>query len=150
MIMANYKEKIASIEEEMRQLEKRKKEYLQKEKEAERKARNHRISKRGGFLESVLPALKEFSDEQFEAFIKRTLLTDYAAREMNKIKPPSAEPKAVETVEAAGQNSDEANNAPLTAAGKAVDAPAEKPAESAKTSGTAANANSKESRNGAA
>jgi hypothetical protein len=150
MIMANYKDRIASIEEEMRQLENRKKEYLKKEKEAEHKARNHRVCKRGGYIESVVPALKDFSDEQFESFIKRTLLTDYATREMNKIKPPIAEPEAAETAESTGQNSGDVTNAPPTAARQAADATAAKPGESAKTSETTANANGKESRNGAA
>ena len=133
--MANYKGRIANIEEAMKQLEKRKKEYLQKDKTAERKARNHRISKRGGFLESILPDIKEFSDEQFEAFMKKTLLTDYATREMNKIKAQNAPP--------------EQPAAPETD-GRAAGAAAEKPVEAAKTSETAANANGKDSRTGAA
>ncbi len=95
--MSIYKDRIASIEQEMLQLQNRKKEYLQKEKAAERKARNHRICKRGAYLECVLPTIKVFSDEQFEAFIKRTLLTVFATRELGKIKPQNLTPEAAES-----------------------------------------------------
>ena len=133
--MANYKEKIASIDEEMQQLANRKKEYIQRERAAERKARNHRICKRGGHLESVLPALINLTDEQFNMFIKRTLLTEYATRELDKIKPQTAPTESPETEGATEQT---------------ADVPAEKPGESAKTSATTANANAEKSRNGAA
>ena len=133
--MANYKEKIASIDEEMQQLANRKKEYIQRERAAERKARNHRICKRGGHLESVLPALVKLTDEQFNMFIKRTLLTEYATRELDKIKPHTAPTESPETEGATEQT---------------ADVPAEKPGESAKTSATTANANAEKSRNGAA
>jgi hypothetical protein len=129
------KERIASAEEEIRQLQNRKKEYEQKLKAQERKDRNHRICKRGGFLESVLPDLKGFTDAQFETFIKKTLLTDYATREINKVKAQNAPP--------------EAENAESAAARKS-DATAEKPMETAETDAITSNSNSDKSRKGAA
>jgi len=133
--MANYKDRIASAEEEIRQLQNRKKEYEQKLKAQERKDRNHRICKRGGFLESVLPDLKGFTHEQFEAFIKKTLLTDYATREINKFKAQNAPPEAENAESAAAWKSDE---------------PAENPTETAKTDATTSNSNADKSRTGAA
>jgi hypothetical protein len=147
--MANYKEKIASIEDEIKQLENRKKEYLQKEKAAERTARNHRICKRGGYIESILPTLISFSDEQFQTFIKRTLLTDYATRELAKIVPQTIEPEATETVETAEQNGIKTASPPPSTTSKTSSAVVEKPTETAKTSGATPNTNIKESRNGA-
>ena len=133
--MANYKDKIANIDEEMQQLANRKKEYIQRERAAERKARNHRICKRGGHLESVLPALINLTDEQFNMFIKRTLLTEYATRELDKIKPQTAPTESPETEGATEQT---------------ADVPAEKPNEAAKTSAITANTNTEKPRNGAA
>ena len=41
------------------------------QKEQDRKARNHRLCKRHGFLESILPDIITLTDEQFEKFVKQ-------------------------------------------------------------------------------
>ena len=48
-------EKIASIEEEIKQLENKKKRLIQEQKEQERKDRTNRLCKRMGFIEKLLP-----------------------------------------------------------------------------------------------
>ena len=46
----------------------------------ERKKRNHRICKRGGLIESLLPDTIGLSDERFNDFIKRTTANDYGRK----------------------------------------------------------------------
>ena len=78
--------KILSIEEQITALEKKKKEYLQEQKEIDRKARNHRLCKRGGYVEKYLPDIIDFTEEQFEIFVKKVLLTPFTTRAINEIK----------------------------------------------------------------
>jgi hypothetical protein len=73
-------DRIAAIELEMEQLANQRKQLLQQEKEAARKARTNRICKRGGLIEKLLPDTINMTDGQFEAFAKRTLLTDFTRR----------------------------------------------------------------------
>ncbi len=64
-------EKIAGIEETMRQLENQRKQLLQQYKEQERKERTHRLCKRGGLLESIMPDTVTLTDEQFRTFLEK-------------------------------------------------------------------------------
>jgi hypothetical protein len=73
-------EKRMSVEEQIRQLENQRKELLQKERDEERKARNHRLCKRGGLVEKLLPDLIVLTDEQFQIFLNKTLLTEHTRR----------------------------------------------------------------------
>ena len=54
------------IQEEQRRL----KQLEKQQAERERKDRNHRLCKRHGFLESILPDTINLTDEQFQAFVK--------------------------------------------------------------------------------
>ena len=78
-------EKIAGIEENMRQLENQRKQLLQQYKEQERKERTHRICKRGGLLESIMPDTVALTDEQFKTFLEKILLTDSTHRMLANI-----------------------------------------------------------------
>ena len=73
-------EQIAAAREEMAQKEARVKELLQRQKEETRKARTHRLCKRGGQVEKLLPGLAELTEEQFETFVQKTLLTGFAEK----------------------------------------------------------------------
>ena len=73
-------EKIDGIKEEIEQLKARQKQLQQQHNVQERKARNHRLCKRGGIVEKLLPDLITLTDEQFDAFVEKTLLTGYAER----------------------------------------------------------------------
>ena len=64
----------------IRQFENREKMLRQKLSVEERKARNHRLCKRGGFMESLLPELIAMPDEEAKAFL-RLALTSEPARE---------------------------------------------------------------------
>lgn len=82
----NFTDKIASIEEQIKQLENRKKELAQKERNQARRERTHRICDRGGLIESMLPDTIALTKEQFQEFIRKTLLTSIARRELEDIR----------------------------------------------------------------
>ena len=67
----------------IRQLENRKKIIKQKLSVEERKARNHRLCKRGGFMESLVPEAKNMTDEEATALL-RLALTSEPVREYLK------------------------------------------------------------------
>jgi len=56
------------------------KRLMQQQKAEERKARNHRISKRGAHLESLLPDTIMLSDVRFFTFLEKTVANDYGRR----------------------------------------------------------------------
>ena len=67
----------------LRQLENREKMLRQKLSVEERKARNHRLCKRGGFMESLVPELIAMPDEEATALL-RLALTSEPVREYLK------------------------------------------------------------------
>jgi len=73
-------EKIDGIKEEIEQLKIRQKLLLQQHNAHERKARNHRLCRRGGIVEKLLPDLIALTDEQFDTFVEKALLTGYAEK----------------------------------------------------------------------
>jgi len=80
-------ERIASIEEQIAQLENQRKQLLQKHKEDERKARTRRLIQRGAILEGFIPDPADYTEEQIQTFLKETLDTDFARRALRRIKP---------------------------------------------------------------
>ena len=73
-------EKIAGIDEEIAQLIAAKKELLQAQKEADRKERTNRLCKRAGHLESLLPDIIKLTNERFNVFLEKTVVTEFAKR----------------------------------------------------------------------
>ena len=73
-------EKIASIEEEIKQLENKKKRLIQEQKEQERKDRTNRLCKRMGLFEKLLPDTIPLTEEQFQTFLEQTVLTEHSRR----------------------------------------------------------------------
>ncbi len=73
-------EKITSIEEEIRQLENKKKRLIQEQKEQERKDRTNRLCKRMGLFEKLLPDTIPLTEEQFKTFLGQTVLTEHSRR----------------------------------------------------------------------
>ena len=65
-------EKIAGIEEEIRQLENKRRQLVQAQKAQERKDRTKRLCKRMGLFESLLPESISLTDEQFQIFLEKT------------------------------------------------------------------------------
>ena len=73
-------ERIEAARVEKQQAEARIKGLLNQQKTQERKDRNHRLCKRGGQVEKLLPGLAELTEEQFETFVQKTLLTGFAEK----------------------------------------------------------------------
>lgn len=73
-------EKIAGIEEEIRQLENKRRQLMQAQKSQERKDRTKRLCKRMGLFESLLPESISLTDEQFQIFLEKTVLTEQSRR----------------------------------------------------------------------
>jgi hypothetical protein len=73
-------EKIASYEEQIKQLEAQRKQLIQKEKEQERKDRTKRLCRRMGLIESLLPDTIPLSEEQFKTFLEKTVTTEQSRR----------------------------------------------------------------------
>ena len=77
----------AEIEEnkkKIRQFENREKIIKQKLSVEERKARNHRLCKRGGFMESLVPELITMPDEDAKAFLRLALTSEPAQEFLKK------------------------------------------------------------------
>ena len=66
------------------QFENREKMLRQKLSVEERKARNHRLCKRGGFMESVVPELIAMPDEEAAAFLRLALTSEEARAYLKK------------------------------------------------------------------
>jgi len=79
-------EKIANYDEKISQYQNKKKKLLQEQKAAERTARNNRLFRRAGLLESLMPETIELTDEQFEAFLKMTTANDFGRAKLIEIK----------------------------------------------------------------
>ena len=73
-------EKIASIEEEIRQLKERQKLLKQQHNLQERKDRTKRLCRRMGLFESMLPDTIPLTDEQFKPFLEKTVATEHSRR----------------------------------------------------------------------
>jgi len=121
----NKLEKVASIDEKMKQLENQRKKILQQHKAQERKDRTKRLCKRMGLFESMLPDTVPLTDEQFKTFLEKTAGNDYGRRTLANI---------------AAQNA--ATAAPKAAQEAVHDNPTpdDKPTETAQESGTRASA----------
>jgi chromosome segregation ATPase len=70
-------DQIAAIELEMGQLEAQKKKLLAEQKEADQKARTNRLCKRHGLFESMLPDAITLTEDNFKAFLQKTVANDY-------------------------------------------------------------------------
>ena len=73
-------EKITSIEEEIRQLENRRRQLVQEQKAQERKDRTKRLCRRMGLFESLVPKTIPLTEEQFKTFLEKTVCADHARR----------------------------------------------------------------------
>ena len=85
-------ERIEAAKAEVAQKEARVKELLQQQKKQERKDRTHRLCERGGKVEKLLPGLAKLTDEQFETFVEKTLLSGFAEKVLRGLVP--AEPES--------------------------------------------------------
>ena len=117
-------EQIEAARKELEQKQARLDKLLKDQKKQDDKARTHRLCKRGGKVEKLFPRLIEMSEEQFEMFVQKTLLTGYADKIINQIlSAPPAAPKLDE------------------AAAKSATTPAAKPAGTPQNGGNGAQHN---------
>ena len=80
-------EKIDGIKDEIEHLRTRQRLLLKQHNAKERKDRNHRLCRRGGIVEKLLPDLITLTDEQFDIFVEKTLLTGHAERILKGLTP---------------------------------------------------------------
>ena len=99
-------EKITSIEEEIRQLENKKKRLIQEQKEQERKDRTNRLCKRMGLFEKLLPDTIPLTEEQFKTFLEETVLTEHSRCVLDGLTAQNAA-KAAHTAQESGAGEDE-------------------------------------------
>jgi hypothetical protein len=92
-------ERIAETEVQLQELEAYKKKLEAEQREDDRKKRTNRLCERGGFIESIMPETVKLDKVQFQDFIKRTLLTDFARRELAKLLPPETKEPEEDTTE---------------------------------------------------
>jgi len=99
-------ERINTIEENIKKMENQKKNLMQQYKEQERKERTHRLCKRGGLLESILPDTITLSDDRFETFVKEHIASKFgtsalrrllAEQEKSETKDDTTQPAQAET-----------------------------------------------------
>ena len=83
-------EKIAGIEEEIRQLENKKKRLIQEQKEQERKDRTNRLCKRMGLFEKLLPDTIPLTEGQFKTFLEQTIATEHSRRILDALTAQNA------------------------------------------------------------
>lgn len=76
--MPDIDEKIAKTEEEIRQLQNKKKKLLNEKKAAERKARTRRLIERGAILESFLEKPEQYDNGQIKCLLETVLRTPQA------------------------------------------------------------------------
>ena len=103
-------EKIAGIEEEIRQLENRRRQLVQEQKAQERKDRTKRLCRRMGLFESLVPDTIPLTEEQFKTFLEKTVMTDHARRILDELTAQNAATAPAQGAETAAQG-----NTPLTA-----------------------------------
>ncbi len=96
-------EKITSIEEEIRQLENKKKRLIQEQKEQERKDRTNRLCKRMGLFEKLLPDTIPLTEEQFQTFLEKTVLTEHSRRILDGLTAQNAATAPAQGARTAGQ-----------------------------------------------
>ena len=81
-------ERITAKKEEMEQKKNELTLLLQRQRKEERKARTHRLCERGGKLEKLFPELARLTEEQFETFVERCLLTSQTRSVLTELAPP--------------------------------------------------------------
>ena len=67
--MKNYDEQIAKAEEQIKQLNNKKKRLISEQKQDERKKRTKRLIERGAILESIIGNAEDFSNEQLQTLL---------------------------------------------------------------------------------
>jgi len=78
-------ERIEARREEKRQLEAQIKKLLQEQRAQKNKDRTHRLCKRGGLVEKYLPDMVKLTDDQFQVFINKCLLSNFTMKTLSEL-----------------------------------------------------------------
>lgn len=89
--MGNINEQIAKAEEEIRQLQNKKKKLLNQKRSEERKIRTHRLVERGAILESLLEQPEQYTNEQIKGLLETALRTPQAQEFLRRTEKPKGE-----------------------------------------------------------
>ena len=89
--MGNINEQIAKAEEEIKQLQNRKRKLLNQKKAEERKIRTHRLVERGAILESLLEQPEQYTNEQIKGLLETVLRTTQAQEFLRRTEKPKGE-----------------------------------------------------------
>lgn len=100
-------EKIAGIEEEIRQLENRRRQLVQEQKAQERKDRTKRLCRRMGLFESLVPDSIPLTEEQFKTFLEQTVATEHSRRILDGLTAQNAAAPAAEVAYTAQESRDD-------------------------------------------
>ena len=93
--MKNIDEKILMAEEEIKQLQNKRKKLISQQKQEERKKRDRRIYEKGAVFESIFSASKDFTKDEFYQLITSLIRKEEANIKIQKI-IESREEKEVE------------------------------------------------------
>ena len=89
--MGNINEQIAKAEEEIKQLQNRKRKLLNQKTSEERKIRTHRLVERGAILESLLEQPEQYTNEQIKGLLETALRTPQAQEILRRTEKPKGE-----------------------------------------------------------
>ena len=78
-------EQIELAQKELKEREARIKMLLGRQRSKADSDRTHRLCKRGGLIEKLMPELITLTDKQFDIFIEKCLLTDYVRKVINEL-----------------------------------------------------------------
>jgi len=93
-IVKTAEEKLAEKNAKIKRLQKQKQAIISRENAKERKARNHRLCRRHGLLEKLMPDIINITDEQFEAFIRTHIRAKHGRGKLAEIIEKGAEAAA--------------------------------------------------------
>ena len=139
--LQNLNNQIEKVQEEIRQKENRIKELVAKQKAEEKKARNHRLCKRHGLLESLLPEIIEITDEQYKTFLERAVANNYGRDILAKIIAQGDKNDTSKAPTGAEHNTTPTNSKPPSATPQTNATPTAKPANANQNSSNTPHAN---------
>lgn len=88
--MKNFDEQIAKAEEQIRQLNNKKKRLISEQKQAERKKRTKRLIERGAILESVIDNADDFSNEQLQTLLIKIFSSESVRSKVKNLREHTA------------------------------------------------------------
>ena len=88
--MTNLNDQIGKINEQIKQLQNKKKTLLAKESVEKRKKRTKRLIERGTILESVISSAEDFSNEQLQALLIEIFSSEFAKGKIKNFREHTA------------------------------------------------------------